>query len=83
MQIPGIYYNYNKTFYPVTHFELLRLLLVLATLEDWEIHQLDVKLVFLNGVLDEKIRQSHRLGKPAWVAGRVYMGMGQGRLSAT
>ena len=53
IQIPGI--DYNETFSPITHFESLRLLLVLAVLEDWEIHQLDIKLVFLNGVLDEKI----------------------------
>ena len=36
MQIPGI--DYNETFSPVTCFESLRLLLALATLEDWEIH---------------------------------------------
>jgi hypothetical protein len=28
---------------------------VLAALEDWEIHQLGIKLVFLNGVLDKEI----------------------------
>jgi hypothetical protein len=28
---------------------------VLAALEDWEIHQMDVKLVFLNSLLDEEI----------------------------
>jgi Reverse transcriptase (RNA-dependent DNA polymerase) len=27
----------------------------LATLEDWEIHQMDVKSAFLNGLLDEEI----------------------------
>src|SRR5579863_2434585 len=36
IQIPGI--DYNETFSPVTCFESIRLLLVLATLEDWEIH---------------------------------------------
>ena len=36
MQIPGI--DYDETFSPVAHFESLRLLLALATLEDWEIH---------------------------------------------
>jgi hypothetical protein len=29
--------------------------LALAVLEDWEIHQLDIKSAFLNGVLDEEI----------------------------
>src|SRR6266850_2007724 len=53
MQIPGL--DYDETFSPIAHFESLRLLLVLAMLEDWEVHQLDVKLVFLNGVLNEEI----------------------------
>ena len=52
-QIPGI--DYDETFSPVARFESIRLLLALAALEDWEIHQLDVKSAFLNGVLDEEI----------------------------
>src|SRR5882757_832549 len=52
-QIHGI--DYNETFSPVAQFESLRLLLVLAALEDWEIHQMDVKSAFLNGLLDEEI----------------------------
>jgi hypothetical protein len=48
-QIPGI--DFDKTFSPIAHFESLRLLLALAALEDWEIHQMDVKSAFLNGVI--------------------------------
>src|SRR5713226_10006223 len=60
MQIPGI--DYDETFSPVAHFESLRLLLALAALENWEIHQMDVKLAFLNGVLNKEIyRSSHRV----------------------
>ena len=44
-----------KLFSPVARFKSLRLLLALAALEDWEIHQMDVKLAFLNGLLDEEI----------------------------
>ena len=33
----------------------MRTLLALATLEDWEIHQVDVKSAFLKGDLDEEI----------------------------
>jgi Reverse transcriptase (RNA-dependent DNA polymerase) len=53
MQIPSI--DYNETFSPITHFESLRLLLALAALEDWEIHQMDIKLVFLNSMLNKEI----------------------------
>jgi len=52
-QIPGI--DFDETFSPVARFESLRLLLALAALENWEIHQMDVKSAFLNGVLDEEI----------------------------
>src|SRR5229473_1519491 len=52
-QIPGI--DYDETFSPVACFESLQLLLALAVLENWEIHQMDVKLAFLNGVLNEEI----------------------------
>jgi hypothetical protein len=53
MQIPGI--DFDETFSPVTRFELLQMLLALAVLGDWHIHQMDVKSVFLNGELDEDI----------------------------
>jgi hypothetical protein len=52
-QIPSL--DYDETFSPVTCFKSLRPLLVLAALEDWEVHQLDVKSVFLNGMLNEGI----------------------------
>jgi Reverse transcriptase (RNA-dependent DNA polymerase) len=52
-QIFGI--DYDETFSPVARFESLRLLLALAALEDWEIHQMDMKSTFLNGLLDKEI----------------------------
>jgi hypothetical protein len=52
-QIQGI--DYDETLSPVVHFESLWLLLALAMLEVWEIHQMDVKLAFLNGSLEEEI----------------------------
>jgi len=53
MQIPGI--DYDKTFSLVACFESLQLLLALAVLKNWEIHQMDVKLAFLNGILNKEI----------------------------
>ena len=53
MQIPGV--DFDETFSPVACFESLCMLLALAMLEDWHIHQMDVKSVFLNGVLNEEI----------------------------
>jgi Reverse transcriptase (RNA-dependent DNA polymerase) len=52
-QILGL--DYDETFSPVTRLDSIRILLALATLEDWEIHQIDVKMAFLNGDLDEEI----------------------------
>ena len=52
-QIQGL--DYDETFSPVAWFKSLRLLLALAMLEDWEIHQMDIKSAFLNRLLDEEI----------------------------
>jgi len=35
---------------------------VLAVLEDWEIQQMDIKSVFLNGVLNEEIYMEQPIG---------------------
>jgi Reverse transcriptase (RNA-dependent DNA polymerase) len=52
-QILGL--DYDETFSPITRLDSIRILLALATLEDWEIHQIDVKTAFLNDDLDEEI----------------------------
>jgi hypothetical protein len=46
---------YNETFAPITKFTSICCIFALAALEDMEIYQMDVKMTFLNGELEEKI----------------------------
>jgi hypothetical protein len=52
-QIPG--QDFTFTFAPVAHWDSIRTLLSIATTNDYEIRQLDVKTAYLNGPLDEEI----------------------------
>jgi len=47
--------DYNETFALVAEFVSIRCILALATIKDMEIHQMDVKIAFLNGDLQEEI----------------------------
>jgi hypothetical protein len=47
--------DYNKIFALVAKFTSIRYILALAALEDMEIHQMDVKIAFLNGELEDEI----------------------------
>ena len=53
IQVYGI--DFEETFSPVARFETIRILLALATLEDWDIESLNVKTAYLYGELDEEI----------------------------
>jgi hypothetical protein len=44
-----------KTFFHVVKITLIHVLLTVTIQFDWETHQLDVKIPFLNGYFDEKI----------------------------
>ena len=52
-QVEGI--DYNETFAPITKMNSIRLILSLAALHNWEVHQMDVKSAFLHGDLQEEI----------------------------
>jgi len=47
--------DYNENFVPVAKFTSIHCILTLVALEDMEIHQMDVKIAFLNGELEEEI----------------------------
>ena len=49
-QMAGV--DFDETFAPVTKFIMIRCIKVIAAAMDWEIHQIDVKTAFLNGMLD-------------------------------
>ncbi|KAK9018707.1 hypothetical protein V6N11_033754 [Hibiscus sabdariffa] len=52
-QIHGI--DYDETFSPVAMIKSIRILLAVAAFHDYEIWQMDVKTVFLNGKLEEDV----------------------------
>ena len=52
-QVQGI--DCEETFSLVVRYESIQYLLTHATLQDWEIEAMDVKLVYLHGVFKEKI----------------------------
>jgi len=47
--------DYNETFAPIAKFTSIRCILALMALKDMEIHQMDVKTIFLNGKFEEEI----------------------------
>ncbi|GKD59505.1 retrovirus-related pol polyprotein from transposon RE1 [Tanacetum coccineum] len=52
-QIPGL--DYSHTFSPVVKSATVRIVLSLAVLNHWRLHQLDVKNAFLHGQLNETV----------------------------
>ncbi|KAD6454709.1 hypothetical protein E3N88_09415 [Mikania micrantha] len=65
--------DFDEVFAPVAHIETVRLILVLAAYNGWEVHHLDVKSAFLHGELKEEVyvTQSEGFVKPG-NAGKVY-----------
>src|SRR5581483_7147617 len=52
-QTQGI--DYDKTFSPVAKIKSIRILLAITAFHDYEVWQMDVKIAFLNGKLDEDV----------------------------
>ena len=47
--------DYEETFTPIARYTSIRLVLAMAAVMKWKIHQMDVKTNFLNGVLEEEV----------------------------
>ena len=52
-QQPSI--DFNETFAPVARMDTIRTVLAIAAQNKWPVHQMDVKLAFLNGYLEEEV----------------------------
>jgi hypothetical protein len=52
--------NYNKAFALVAKFVSIRCILALVAIENMEIHQMDVKIAFLNGDLERGLHGTTR-----------------------
>jgi hypothetical protein len=53
LQVEGL--NFDETFAPVARLKSIRLLLAYATRHNFKLYQIDVKSVFLNGLIKEEV----------------------------
>lgn len=59
-QMEGI--NYEETFSPISMYTTIRSLVSLIVTMGWNIHQIDVKITFLNGTIVEELYIEKPLG---------------------
>jgi hypothetical protein len=52
-QIEGV--DYDETFAPITRYSSIRSIFALSVQMGWHIHQMDVKIAFLNGIVEEEV----------------------------
>eukprot|EP00253_Pinus_taeda_P028123 PITA_28123 len=57
--------DYEETFAPVAKYTSIRSVISLKKHMGWKIHQMDVKIAFLNGVIEEEAHQRLQ-GKPSY-----------------
>jgi hypothetical protein len=70
-QVEGL--DFRKTFAPVAHLEAIRILLAFAASKGFKLYQMDVKRIFLNGVIQEEVYVRQPLGfKNPKYSNRVY-----------
>nr|GEV06222.1 retrovirus-related Pol polyprotein from transposon TNT 1-94 [Tanacetum cinerariifolium] len=58
--------DYDETFIPVARIEAIRLFLAYAAHKDFTVFQMDVKTMFLNGILKEEVYIGQPLAPRAW-----------------
>ncbi|GKE91904.1 retrotransposon protein, putative, ty1-copia subclass, partial [Tanacetum coccineum] len=65
--------DYEETFSPVADIRAIRILISIAAFYDYEIWQMDVKIAFLNGYLDEDTYMVQPEGEAAFILGiKIY-----------
>ena len=47
--------DFGEIYAPVARLDSIRVIIAIATLNKWRVHQLDVKAAFLNGLLEEEV----------------------------
>ena len=47
--------DYEETFSPVASYTSVRKILAIAASKGWKVHQMDVKITFLNGKIQEEV----------------------------
>ena len=51
--------DYEETFAPVARYTSIRAIMALVSMMKWDLHQMDVKIAFLNGVIEEEVYIEH------------------------
>jgi hypothetical protein len=54
--------DYEENFSPVARYTSIRTILSLAAMMKWKVHQMDVKIAFLNGEIKEEVYVEQPLG---------------------
>ena len=47
--------DYEETFSPVARYTSIRTVIALEAKNKWKLHQMDVKIAFLNGLIEEEV----------------------------
>ena len=47
--------DYEETFAPIAKYTSIRAVMSLVSFMGWRIHQMDVKTIFLNGIIEEEV----------------------------